>query len=60
MLTKLKVDKQIKDLPEEFSIDDLVEKLILVEKIEKGLEQSNNGKVVSEDELDKETEQWFK
>ncbi len=35
-------------------------KLILVEKIEKGLEQANNGKVISEDELDKETEQWFK
>ncbi len=60
MLTKLKIEKQIKDLPEEFSIDDLVEKLILVEKIEKGLEQANNGKVISEDELDKETEQWFK
>lgn len=60
MLTKLKVEKQINDLPDEFSLDDLVEKLILIEKIEKGLDQSNKGDVISEDELEKETERWFR
>ena len=59
MLTKSKVEKQIRNLPDEFSIDDLIEKLILVEKIEKGLQQSDKGEVISEDELNKEVEKWF-
>ena len=60
MLTKSKAEKQIKSLPDEFSIDDLVEKLILVEKIEKGLKQSEKGEVISEDELSNEIEKWFR
>lgn len=59
-LTKSKVQEQIKNLPEEFSLDLLVEKLILLEKIEKGIKQSDNDEVVTESELDKEIEQWFK
>ncbi len=60
MLTKLKVQKQIENLPDEFSLDLLVEKLILLQKIEKGIEQSDNNDVISEEELDKEIEEWFK
>ena len=40
MLTKTNLIKQIDKLPEEFSIDELVERLILIEKIERGLDQS--------------------
>ena len=50
----------MKDFPEEFSVDELIEKLILVEKIESGNSQSINGKVITEQELEKETERWFK
>ncbi|MEE9408884.1 MAG: hypothetical protein V3V28_12505 [Polaribacter sp.] len=60
MLTKTKLKEHIEKFPEEFSIDDLVERLILIEKIEKGNLQSLNGEVVSEQELDKEVEKWFK
>lgn len=60
MITKSKLKEHIKNLPEEFSINDLIERLILVEKIEKGNEQSLNGEVVSENDLDKEVEKWFK
>ena len=34
--------------------------VILLEKIEKGIEQSDNNEIVSESELDKEIEEWFK
>ncbi|AFL82994.1 hypothetical protein Belba_0331 [Belliella baltica DSM 15883] len=37
MLTQAEVKKQLKNLPEEFSLDDLVEQLIVIQKIEKGL-----------------------
>ncbi len=59
MLTKEKLIKQIDKLPEEFSIDELVEKLILIEKIETGNEQSEKGEVISEYEIDNEIEKWF-
>ncbi|WP_046757450.1 hypothetical protein [Kordia jejudonensis] len=60
MLTKSKLREQIESFPEEFSIDELVERLILVEKIDRGNTQSENGEVISEAELDNEIEKWFK
>jgi len=60
MLTKNSVKKQIDKLPEEFSIDELVERLILIEKVERGLVQSQKGQTISEAELDKEIEKWFR
>lgn len=59
MLTKKLVRKQLEKLPEEFSLDDLVEHLILVQKLESGLKDSEEGKVISEEELDQELNKWF-
>lgn len=59
MLTQTKVLKAVKQLPEEFSIDELVDKMILLEKIEIGIAQSEQGKVISDDDLDKEIAKWF-
>ena len=60
MLTKTKLQEHIRNFPEEFSIDELIENLILIEKIDKGNEQSEKGDVISETELDKEIKKWFK
>jgi hypothetical protein len=60
MLTKSKLKEEIEKLPETFSIDELVERLILIEKVENGISQSNKGEVISETELDNEIEKWFK
>lgn len=59
MLTKTKLKEQIESLPEQFSIDELVEKLILIEKIEYGNMQSEKGETITDSELDKEIEKWF-
>ena len=59
MITKTKLKRQIKNLPEEFSIDELVEKLILIEKIENGEKQSLNGETIFEAELESEINKWF-
>ena len=59
MLTKTKLKKQIEQLPEEFSIDELIEQLILIEKIDKANEQSVNNEIITESELDKEVKTWF-
>ena len=59
MLTKTKIREQLEKLPENFSTDDLIDRLILIEKIERGNNQSKNNEVISEDSLDKEIEKWF-
>jgi hypothetical protein len=60
MLTKTTLKQQIENFPEHFSIDELVERLILIEKIDEGNKQSENGEVISESDLNKEIEKWFK
>ncbi len=42
-----KAIETIKELPKEFELEVLLEKLILLEKIEKGLVQLENGKAIS-------------
>lgn len=60
MLKKEKVIQSLQDLPEEFSLDDIVEKLILLEKIEIGLTQVNSGKVISHSDARKKLKKWLK
>lgn len=48
----------IKKLPEEFDLDKLLQKLIVIEKIEVGLEDVRNGRVVSHDTVKKEVKKW--
>ena len=59
MLTKTKLLKEVEKFPDEFSIDELVERLIFIEKVEIGNKQSENGDVVSEAELNYEVKKWF-
>ncbi|OFX42773.1 MAG: hypothetical protein A2046_00645 [Bacteroidetes bacterium GWA2_30_7] len=60
MLTKITVIDTITRFPDKFSIDDLIDQLILIDKIEKGFNHSINGNVISYEELDKRTKEWFK
>ncbi len=60
MLTKANVKKQIDSLPDEFSIDELVERLFLIEKIENADKQSEAGEVLTENQLMQELNNWFK
>ena len=59
MITKTKLKEQIDNFPDQFSIDELIERLILVEKIENGKTQSENDEILSESEFDKEIDKWF-
>ena len=60
MITKTKLIETIDKFPETFSIDELIEKALLIDKIEKGDAQSKNGETISEEELEKEMQKWFK
>ena len=59
MLTKKLVNSQIKEMPEEFTLDELIERLIIVEKVNRSLKEVEQGKTISEEELDKKMAKWF-
>ncbi len=60
MISKTKLKETIDKFPESFTIDELVEKLILIDRIDRANQQSEKGETISEEELDKEIEKWFK
>lgn len=60
MISKEKLIEAINQLPNEFSIDDVLEKVILTMKIEKGIEQSDNDQIISDENLEKELPTWLK
>lgn len=60
MLKKEQLKETLEHLPEEFLLEDFMDKLILLDKIEKAEKQSKNGEVLSENDLEKEMEKWFR
>ncbi|WP_158994343.1 hypothetical protein [Mucilaginibacter sp. L196] len=58
MLTKEKMHDLIDHLPEGFSLDDIVERIILLQKLETAREQIKNGDYLTEEEFDKEVDTW--
>jgi len=60
MLSKEKVIEAIQSLPDEFSIDDVVERLIVLHKIETGLQQVSEGKTTSTPEAREKLQQWLR
>lgn len=60
MLEKEKVLEASQSLPDEFSIDDLVEKLIILHKIETGLQQVAEGKFLPTVEAKEKLRKWLK
>ena len=59
MLLKSRVLETVETFDNEVNIDELMERLIIIEKIEKANMQSLNGEVVSHQELKTEVKTWF-
>ena len=58
MLTKNKVKMTIDNLPDSFTIDELIDQLIFIEKVEEGIQQSDKGKVVSNEDIKNIIDKW--
>jgi hypothetical protein len=58
MLTKDRLHTTIEQLPDSFSIDELIDQLIFIEKVEDGLQQSVEGKVVSNEDVQRMINKW--
>ncbi len=60
MLIREDVINAINKLPGEFSIDQAIDELILLEKIAKGLKQSASNEVIPDQELDAQLPEWLR
>lgn len=59
MLTKATVIQQIQQLPEQFSIDELMEKMLFLYKLETGLEQSKKDQTVPNEQIKAKYQKWL-
>ena len=59
MLNREKVIETIRQLPENFPIDEVIEQIIILDKIETGLRQSANDQVTPDEKLDEKLPKWL-
>lgn len=57
-MKKEDVIEAMKELPQDFELEKLLEKLVFLEKIEKGLLQLEQGITVPHDQVKKIVKQW--
>lgn len=60
MLTKEKIKKSIDSLPDNVTIDQVIERIILLDKIEQGLKDVEEGNVYSTEEAKVKLNKWLK
>ena len=60
MITKTQIINSLDRLPDNLTIDQLVDHLIFVEKVEKGLDDSINGRVNTKEEAKDKLGKWLK
>jgi hypothetical protein len=58
-MRKSTVIESINKLPDEFSIDEIIERLIIIEKIDKGRQEVKDGKVSTEDQAKAKLSKWL-
>ena len=59
-MNKTTAIKTIEKLPSDFSIDELFEKLLFVQKVEEGIKDADKGNVFSTLEAKKKLKKWLK
>lgn len=59
-MKKTEIINTLRQMPDEFSADELIERIVLLQKIDAGLVQIETGKVYSEEEAEIKLEKWLK
>jgi predicted transcriptional regulator len=60
MNTKELVLDAVKDLPDDASIEDAMERLLLIAKIERGLEQADAGQSILHEDIKQRMAEWLR
>ncbi len=59
-MTKESAVSAIKEMPQEFEVDELIEKLIFVAQVEEGLKEIEQGKKISLEDAKQIAQGWHK
>ncbi len=59
-MKKSTVIQTLNELPREFKLDEFLERLIVIQKIDEGLEDAKAGNIVSHDKVKKLVAKWHK
>lgn len=59
MTIKEKVLQAVEELPDDACIEDAMEKLLFLAKIERGIEQADSGQTIPHDEVKKRVSKWL-
>jgi len=60
MTTKEKIIQAVETLPADTTIEEAMERLLFLTKVEKGLKQADNGETVSHMEVRERMSKWLK
>lgn len=60
MITKEQIKKHLETFPDKFSIDELIERLLFIEKLETRMQESDSNQTITEESLKSEMQEWFK
>ena len=58
MIKKEQLLKLLQEFPEEFSVDELLDRIVLLSKIERGLRQSERGEVLTDEQAKARMKAW--
>ncbi|MFN5069749.1 MAG: hypothetical protein ACK5FC_07695 [Bacteroidota bacterium] len=59
-MQKSTIIKTLNELPNRFNLDDFLEKLIVIEKIDQGIQEAKEGKTISHEKVKKIVAKWPK
>jgi predicted transcriptional regulator len=60
MITKTQIINSLDKLPEKLTIDQIVDHLIFVEKVQKGLDDSTKGRINTKEEAKQKLKKWLR
>ena len=60
METKQQILKAIRELPDDASVEDAIDRLYLLYKIERGVRQADRGELISQEEARQRMAKWLK
>jgi len=60
MTEKDKILEVVRNMPDDASIEDAMERLLFLAKIEKGLQQADSGQLIAHEHVKKRMEKWLR
>jgi len=60
MITKERLLQTLEDMPEKISVEELIDRILLIQKIENGIEDAESGRTYTTEEAKEKLGKWLK